>query len=337
MRVVVVGATGNVGTSVVELLRQDGRVDSVVGVARRRPTWQPTGVQWLERDVVTMDLDDAMSGADAVIHLAWAFQPSHRPAATWDVNVVGTCRVLEAVARAGIGVLVVASSVAAYSPADKTDKTLRVDESWPTHGWPQAAYCREKSYVERVLDHFELAHPSCRVVRMRPCFLFKREASPEQRRIFAGPLVSDRLLGRMRLPLVPDLPGLQLQAMHTEDAARAYVQALHLDVAGAFNLAADPVVDAAALTEIFGGKAVAMPARPVRQLLAASWHARAVPAPPDLFDYVLRMPLMSSARARTELDWTPRHSAIDALEEFRTGLQDPAGFPTPPLAASRSH
>jgi uncharacterized protein YbjT (DUF2867 family) len=37
MRAIVVGATGNVGTSVVEALSQDPEVTSIVAVARRLP------------------------------------------------------------------------------------------------------------------------------------------------------------------------------------------------------------------------------------------------------------------------------------------------------------
>ena len=37
MRVVVLGATGNVGTAVVEALREHSDVEHVVGVARRLP------------------------------------------------------------------------------------------------------------------------------------------------------------------------------------------------------------------------------------------------------------------------------------------------------------
>jgi len=331
MRIVVLGATGNVGTSVVEQLGADQQVEAVVGVARRRPGWRPAKVDWVEADLTDDGLDRHLAGADAVVHLAWAFQPSHRPTVTWEVNVGGTARVLDAVHRAHVPVLVVASSVGAYSPGDKS---VRVDESWPTHGWAPAAYCREKSYVERLLDRFEV-ETQCRVVRMRPAFLFQRRAAPEQRRIFGGPLAPERLLGRVRFPVIPDLDGLQMQALHTDDAAQAYVQALHADVRGAFNLAAEPVVDAAALAEVFGGRPVRLPTAPVRGLLAASWQARVVPASPDLFDYVLRMPLMDSSRARSELGWNPRMSSVEALTEFRDGLRRGAGFPTPPLAASR--
>jgi nucleoside-diphosphate-sugar epimerase len=331
MRIVVLGATGNVGTSVVEQLAADSAVHSVVGVARRKPDWQPDKVEWLEADLAQQQLPQSFAGADAVLHLAWAFQPSHRPQTTWQVNAVGTAHVLRAVEQARVPVLVVASSVGAYSPASKD---APVDETWPTHGWPAAAYCREKSYVERLLDHFEATSPWCRVVRLRPCFLFKRTAAPEQRRIFAGPLVPQRLLGRIRLPLVPDLAGLRFQMMHTDDAAAAYVRACHVDARGAFNLAADPVIDASAIAEVFGGRPIRLPTGPVRGLLSAAWHARAVPAPPDLFDYALQMPIMDTSRAQRELDWRPRHTALEALAEFRAGLREDLGFPTRPLEPS---
>ena len=332
MRVVVLGATGNLGSSVVERLVADEAVKSVVGIARRRPRWRPEKVEWVEADVVDSELSPHFTGADAVVHLAWAFQPSHRTEDTWSVNAVGSSRVLDAVERAGVPVLVVASSVGAYSPGGKA---VLVDESWPSHGWAPAAYCREKAYVERLLDHFETAVPGCRVVRMRPCFLFKHQAAPEQRRIFAGPLAPEYLLGRFGIPVVPDLAGLRVQAMHTDDAAEAFVRAIHADVTGPFNLTAEPVVDAAVIADAFGGRSVKLPAAPLRLALAVAWRMRLVPAPPDLFDYALHMPLMDASRAHRELDWRPQKTSLEALAEFRRGLRDGTGFPTPPLTSSR--
>ena len=154
LRVVVVGATGNVGTSVVEALGRDAQVGSVVGLARRLPGGAPPKTVWARADVTTDDLVAHFRGADAVVHLAWMFQPTHDHLATWRNNVLGAIRVFEAVAEAGVPALVYSSSVGAYSPADG-DRP--VDESWPTHALPTAAYGREKSYLERVLDRFELS------------------------------------------------------------------------------------------------------------------------------------------------------------------------------------
>ncbi|MFF9375483.1 NAD-dependent epimerase/dehydratase family protein [Streptomyces griseoluteus] len=332
LRVLVTGATGNVGTSVVEALRGRPEVASVTGVARRAPDWRPEGTAWVAADVDPdgADLVSLFRGADAVVHPAWKFQPTHDPVTTWRTNVPGSVRVFEAAAEAGVPALVHASSVGAYSPGPKDRE---VDESWPTHGWPQAAYCREKSYLERYLDAYELRHPRTRVVRMRPGFLFKREAASEQRRIFAGSWLPTQWVRPPFVPVIPDLPGLKFQAVHTDDAAAAFTEAVLRPVRGAFNLAADPSLDAATLAGLLQARPLRVPLAPLRAALSAAWRLRLVPASPDLFDAVLRLPLLDSARARTELDWEPRYTAVEAIQEFLEGLRERAGMNTAPLAS----
>ncbi|MCX5425620.1 SDR family oxidoreductase [Streptomyces sp. NBC_00078] len=329
-RIVVTGATGNVGTSVVRLLSEDSQVGSVLGLARRIPDWSPAGTEWSAVDLASQqaDLAGEFADADAVIHLAWAFQPTHDPAATWRTNVLGGIRVFDAVAAAGVPTLVHASSVGAYSPGPKY---RAVDESWPTHGWPDAAYCREKAYLERALDTFEREHPEVRVVRMRPAFLFKRESASEQRRIFGGRFLPGPLARPELLPFLPDIPGLRVQALHTDDAARAYVLALGSEARGAFNLAAEPAVDAELLGRMLGTRPVRLPRAAARSAIAAAWGLHLLPASPHLFDAVLRLPLMDCTRARTELDWHPEHSADNVLEEFLQGMQRGEGAATDPM------
>ncbi|HEY7595922.1 MAG TPA: NAD-dependent epimerase/dehydratase family protein [Actinophytocola sp.] len=330
-RVVVTGASGNVGTSVLRELSADPSVGSIVGVARRRPEWTCDKLVWETADVAGDDLVPLFAGADTVVHLAWMIQPARDPATTWRTNVLGSIRVFDAAALAGVSSLVYASSVGAYSPGPKDRK---VTEDWPTHGWPAASYTREKSYVERVLDTYERDHPHIRVVRMRPAFLFKRESASEQRRLFAGPLVRGNLV--RFVPVVPDLPGLKLQALHTADAARAYRLAVLGDIRGPVNLAADPVLDAHMLAELLGARVVKLPAWAVRAPLAAAWRLHATPATPDLFDAALRLPLLDTTRARTELGWQPEHGAADAVAELLGGLRNGAGMATPPLTPDRA-
>lgn len=333
-RIVVTGATGNVGTSVVRLLSEDPEVGSVRGLARRIPDWSPARTEWSAVDLASAQADLAaeFAGADAVIHLAWAFQPTHDPATTWRTNVLGSIRVFEAVAAAGVPALVHASSVGAYSPGPKEHA---VDESWPTHGWPDAAYCREKAYLERALDTFERDHPTVRVVRMRPAFLFKRESASEQRRIFGGRFLPGQLARPELLPFLPDIPGLRVQALHTDDAARAYALAVHSEVRGAFNLAGEPTVDAELLAGMLDARPVRLPRPAARSAIAAAWGLHLLPASPHLFDAVLRLPLMDCTRARTELGWYPEHTATEVLEEFLHGMRQGAGAPTEPMSGRK--
>ncbi|MGV9456260.1 SDR family oxidoreductase [Streptomyces sp. NPDC003635] len=334
-RIVVTGATGNVGTSLVRLLSEDPQVESVLGLARRLPEWWPPKTEWSTVNLAAEDTDlaEEFAGATAVVHLAWAFQPTHDPATTWRTNVLGSIRVFDAVARAGVRTLVHASSVGAYSPGPK-DET--VDESWPTHGWPDAAYCREKAYLERTLDTYERQHRKVRVVRMRPAFLFKRESASEQRRIFGGRFLPGPLARPELLPFLPDVPGLRVQALHTDDAAEAYRLAIAADVKGAFNLAAEPPVDAALLAQMFDARPVRLPRTAARSAIAAAWGLHLLPASPHLFDAVLRLPLMDCTRAHKELNWHPRHTAPEILEEFIRGLQEGAGAETEPLRGRKA-
>lgn len=330
MRVVVTGATGNVGTAVVEALAADDQVTEIVGIARRAPDIKPLKTRYVAADIGEDDLVPHLRGADALVHLAWMFQPTHRPEVTWQANAVGSARLFEAAAAAGVGAVVHASSVGAYSPGP----TEPVDESWPTHSLPTAGYGREKAYVERVLDAFEANHPGIRVVRMRPAFIFQRQAATEQRRIFAGPFLPNAVLRRGLLPVVPWPSGLRFQALHTSDVAEAYRLAVVSAAArGAYNVAADPIIDADAVGELLGARTVPVPGMAARAALASLWHLHVVPAEPALLDLVQAIPLLDTSRIRTELGWEPGISSTEALREVLEGMAAGAGGETPTLAA----
>ena len=328
MRIVIVGATGNVGTSLVESLVEDRRVDSIVAIERRVPTeWQPARTEFRAADITRDNLVPVFAGADAVVHLAWLMQPTRKPEYLWHVNVEGSQRVFDAVAAAEVPTLVYASSIGAYSPAPNQ----WVDESWPTHGFPGAGYSREKAYVERLLDTFEARHPDRRVVRMRPAFIFKRQSASEQRRLMGGPLLPGKVMQPGRLPVLPVPNGLKLQAVHSSDAALAYRLALLTDVRGAFNIAAEPVIDAEILGQVFEARPVPMPALGARTFMMAAWRAHLSPTDPALLDLVLQLPMLDSTRAHRELGWQPQYSGVDALRELLGGMGDGAGMQTPPL------
>ena len=326
MRIVVVGATGNLGSCLVAALSREDRVDSVIGLARRPPERQPDGAGVVGADMTRDDLTAHCRGADAVVHLAWLFQPTHRPIVTWRNNVLGSLRVFRAVLDAKVPAFVYASSVGAYAPGPADDHP--VTEGWPTHGWPLAAYTREKAYLERALDALEARHPQLRVVRMRPAFLFRRRSAAQQRRLFAGPLLPSPLLRPALIPMVPLVFGLRFQALHVDDAADAFVRATLGTHRGAFNLATGPTLGSTDLAALYRSATFPLPASVARVGLAAAWHAHLVPASPQLFDAVLRLPLLDAGRARRELDWSPRYDGREALQQMLIGLREGR---TPPL------
>jgi nucleoside-diphosphate-sugar epimerase len=333
MRVVVVGASGNVGTSVLRALAEEPAVESVLGVARRVPRSTFEKTEWVSADVSEDELASLFRGADCVVHLAWLIQPSRDPQRMWRTNVLGSRRVFRAVADAGVASLVYASSVGAYSAGPK-DRA--VDESWPTDGIESNTYARHKAAVERELDVLELERPDLRVVRMRPAFILKRDAGAQVRRLFLGPFVPSPLVRPALIPVVPSHPRFRFQALHSHDAGEAYRLAIVSDVRGAFNLAADPVLDGPELGRILGARPVRVGRRVFRAFVEATWRLRLQPVEGSWVDVAYGVPLLDPSRARRELGWKPSWSADRALLDVLGGIADEAGLDTPPLTPKRS-
>jgi nucleoside-diphosphate-sugar epimerase len=135
MRVVVTGASGNIGTTLLRRLRFGG-VERVTGVARRPPPASSGGpydrAGWRSLDTAgagaVEELTAVFRGADAVVHLAWRIVGGHDRATQERVNRTGSRQVVQAVLRSGVPRLVHLSSAAVYSPGPGG---AAVEESWP--------------------------------------------------------------------------------------------------------------------------------------------------------------------------------------------------------------
>ncbi|GAB3534095.1 NAD-dependent epimerase/dehydratase family protein [Arthrobacter tecti] len=333
MRIAVIGATGNVGTAVLRRLqqaRQENPDISLVGVSRRKPSLEHppyTGVEWHTADVGTdagrKVLTEALKGADAVVHLAWAIQPNRDEDAMHRTNVTGTQNTLQAAADAGVRHFVCASSVGAYSPAPKDQP---VTEDWPTGGIPTSHYSRHKAAQEDLLDAFERDYPEIPVARVRPGLIFQADAGEEIGRFFLGPLVPKSILNKLKIPVLPIPSQLIFQSVHAADMADAYWRIVDQRASGAFNIAAEPVLTPALVGGLLGAKRVLdIPVSVLRAVVAASWSLHLQATDPGWIDMAAGAPVMNTDRARTLLGWEPTRSSVAAMREVIDGMADGAG------------
>jgi UDP-glucose 4-epimerase len=285
-------------------------------------------VEWHAADVAEDDLGPLLRGADAVVHLAWLLMPSHHPDEMRRVNVQGSRRVFDAALAEGVPVLVHASSVGTYAPGPDR---ARVGEDHPHTGISSSVYSRHKAEVEGMLDELEREHPERRVVRVRAGLVLQARAASELARYFLGPFVPQSLVRRGLLPLVPDVPRLAVQAVHAEDVARAYVLTVTRPVTGAFNIAAEPVLDPPTLARLLGARTFPFPLRLARSLVDATWRLHLQPTDPGWVDLGTLGPVMDTTRARRELGWEPRRTAGDAVVETVEGFGAGAGGDSPVL------
>ena len=330
MRIVITGASGNVGTALLRRLAADGEHE-VVGLARRPPTggFPYAYAQWVAADLADPTsgtaLQLAMRGADAVVHLAWGFQPSHDIGYLQALGVGGTGRVLAAADAAGVPHLVHMSSVGAYSPK-ANDRP--VDESWQTGGVPSSPYSRHKVAAERLLDAYERDTTSSRVLvtRLRPGIVGQRAAGSALLRYGVPALVPS---GALRtVPVLPLDRKLMIPMVHADDVTDAIVRVLESRAPGAFNLAASTPVTTAMIAAALGAVHVQVPGAAVRALVNAAWQARLQAVDPGWLDLAYAAPLLDIGRAWLDLGWVPSVDGEVVLRETVAGMSEAAWSPS---------
>ena len=329
MRIVVTGASGNLGTAL--LRRLTGTGHELVGVSRRRPEDAAPydAAEWVSIDLARDDDDalrTAVTGADAVVHLAWGFQPSHREDYLAALGIGGTRRVIAAVTAAGVPHLVHMSSVGTYSPKEDD---APVDETWPTRGVPTSMYSRHKSAAERLLDRLEREHPDVTVSRMRPGIVGQRHAGSALLRYGLPAVVPAAVVDKV--PVLPLDRGLAVPMVHADDVADAVARVLDSRAEGAFNLAAPTAVTAQDIAHVLGARLVHVPSAAVRAAVSLSWHARLQPVDPGWVDMGYALPLLDTARATSVLGWSPTKDALTVLGETVDGMKETAAGRSPVL------
>jgi nucleoside-diphosphate-sugar epimerase len=334
MRIVITGATGNVGTALLQVLAEQPDRHQIIGISRRIGPAEPPydGVEWRTADLATPQsaevLAEACTGADAVVHLAWLIQPSYDRELLRRTNQDGTARVIEAVRRAGVAHLVHFSSVGTYSPARDSQP---ISEDHPHGGVASSSYSVDKAATESMLDRFEGETESTTVARMRPALILQAAAASEIARYFLPRPLPVSLLRPALLRLVPFPAGIAVQFVHAHDVARAVLLVLRERAGGAFNVATERVVDRRSWRAMFGGVGPPVPVPVLRSLAHASWAAHLQPVDPGWIDLAANVPILSSDRIR-RLGWRPEHAVEQLLREFVQALRDGRGTASPALA-----
>jgi nucleoside-diphosphate-sugar epimerase len=333
-RIVVTGASGNVGTALLRRLTADPNEYDVVGVVRRPPPRRGPyrSVGWHSVDVAApnagLRLRQICEGADCVVHLAWSFQPTRNVDYLYRVGVGGTTALLWAAHDAGVDHFVHMSSVGAYAAGAYG---RRVDESWSTAGIPSSIYSRTKSAAETLLDDYGHRRDGrvMPVARLRPGLIVQHDAAAALRRYTLPAWLPPTWL--THLPLLPLDRSFVFSFVHAEDVADAIVRIIDRRSAGAFNLAAEPPVRRSDLAAMLGARAVHLPSRLLRPLVQASWRMHLQPVDRGWLDMAFSAPLLDTGRAQTELGWTPTWSSLDALADVGAGFRANGEAPGPVL------
>jgi nucleoside-diphosphate-sugar epimerase len=310
------------GRAVVSALERSRDVGEILGMARR--PFDPDELGWkkvvyrrgdvLDRRKVTWLVEDA----DVVIHLAFIIMGGARSSRR--VNLDGSRNVFEAAAAAGVRRLIYASSVAAYG--FHKDNPQPLTEDVPARGTSAHYYSAQKAEVEAMLAD-ALYGSRTQAYVFRPCIV----AGPDAPLLIDSlpyTQVSDRLPGPVLSllegvpilrPVLPD-PGLPFQLVHHDDVATAMRAAtLGRGKPGIYNLAGSGELTVRQLAEELGWYTIPVPELAVGATAEMVSRLGFLPARAQWIAAFREPVIMSTAKARKELGWRPRHEALETLRE----------------------
>ena len=329
LNVAVTGPTGEIGKPLLSELERRPEVGAVLGMARR--PFDPAGEGWGKVSYRRGDILDRgalaalFDGADVAVHLAFAIFGGREE--TRRVNLEGTRNVFEAAIKSGVSRFVYASSVAAYG--FHLDNPQPLTEEVPARGSDSFYYSAQKAELEDLLDEL-LPGSGVDAYVFRPCVVAGPRATMLIEQTVDAARVGDPLpllrRGIERLPLVkpvlPD-PGMPLQLVHHDDVARAMAAAIEgAGRPGVYNLAGEEEIGVADIARELGWRSVPVPGPAVD---AGAAVARRLTFASTRLEWATALDtpvLMDTARARRELDWRPRHDALETLRETVAGARE---------------
>jgi len=322
LTVAVTGPTGEIGKALVSSLDRAREVKQILGMARR--PFNPRSMGWKKvryrrGDVLNRRaVMELVRDADVVVHLAFMIMGGSRQSRR--INLDGSRNVFEACARVGAKRLVYASSVAAYG--FHPDNPQPLTEEVPVRGSSEHYYSAQKAEVEQLLSVM-LGPGKTKAYVFRPCIVAGPSAPllldslpyTQISEHLPGPVLS--LLDGVPIlkPVLPD-PGVPFQLVHHDDVASAMRAAvLGRGRPGIYNLAAPGELTVKQLAEELGWYSIPVPELAVGAVAQMIGRLGFLPARAQWIAAFREPVIMSTAKARRELRWRPRHDALGTLRE----------------------
>ncbi len=331
LTVAVTGPTGTLGFGFMPLLQAEDRVARVTGIARR--PFDPAAYGWTKTEYRRGDvrdpevLRDAFRHADVVVHLAFQVTGAAPGETIKSVNIDGTLNAFDAATAVGARRFVYASSVAAYG--FHRDNPIGMTEDWPVRPAARLFYAQEKATLENLLRARAAKPGAPDLYLLRPSIVLGPHAVGAKS-LPRGPFAAlaravGRWSGRISFPvLAPEYP---VQLVHEDDVGQALLRCvIAAGPPGAYNIAADGIVTPRTLVRELGMRPLPCPPRLVQ---AAAGAVAALPFLPPVAQWVeaaSHPAIMDITRARKELGWDPRYTALETLRDTLRQYRQRAGI-----------
>lgn len=290
MATLVTGISGGLAQRVAQLLMNDGEhvvgVDyrSVDGIAEQMP-----GLSTYRASYVKTAIEDVFRRHEisAILHLGRVGNLSEDKEKRFELNVIGSQKLMNLAIQHGATKLVVLSTFHIYGAHPRNHVPISEDD--PLRAGPDFPEIADAIQLDNMATTWIYKHPAVRTIVLRPTNVI-------------GPHIHNTMSKFLRRRRIPTPTGYNpmSQFIHEEDLASAIVASRRRDTRGVYNLGGPAVLPWRKAIEIAGGKPLPFPSTLLR-----AYVRNFSPFPEYLVNFFKYPCVISDARFRSELDWSP--------------------------------
>lgn len=311
--VAVTGASGYIGTRLLNVLQRDEGLSRVVAIdTRSLPT--PFHNVATERLDVTQPLDHAFEDhrVTAAVHLAFLLRPGRSRAEIERVrnaNLQGMRSFLAACDASRVSNLIFLSSHTVYGA--HRDNPVPLTEEAPARAPVAFQYAREKALCEEMVREYAVRHPDTCVTVLRSCVVMGPGADNYVTRAF------------FRKALIGvhghDPP---MQFVHEDDLARLVHQLIVRPMPGTFNVAGEGVIRYSRVARLARRRLFFLPSWVAFPLVRAAWRLGIQKDSPAVGLDFVRYPLvLSTGKLKGETGFRFSYTSEEALMAYLPDIE----------------
>jgi UDP-glucose 4-epimerase len=307
-RVLITGVGSHVGSLLAARLERDPDVEYVAGLDTRRPKVPLEHTEFMQADIRDPQLGQLIppTGVDTIVHEQIVRQPGPGMSARamHDINVIGTLQLLAACERVPtLRTIVVRGSAGVYGAEPEAPQFFGEEMArlFPL----RTRFQRDVAEIENYFETYGRRHAgvSCTMLRYQPAI---------------GPGLRTQITRYLSQPVCPTYMGFdpRIQLVHIDDALEAIVAAVRNPVLGAVNVAGPGTIGLSRMIRRAGKLALPI-AAPLFGAVTSTGQRLGLDTQSEDFQRLLRYGRGVDIRRLTdEVGYTPRHSTLDAVEDW---------------------
>jgi UDP-glucose 4-epimerase len=244
---------------------------------------------------------------EVVLHLGRVGNLKEAAGKRFDLNVVGSQKVMDQAVRCGARRLVVLSTFHIYGAHPMNHIPISEEDPLRAGGdFPQIA---DAIQLDNLALSWIYRHPQVRTVLLRPSNV-------------VGAHLRNAISGFLRQRMIPVMLGFDpmMQFIHSDDLCDAVLRTVEHDAVGVYNVTGVGAIPWREAVAITGGRPLPIPASLASAYLTIA--GRLAPAlPPYLVNFFKYPCVVSDAAFRAAFDWEPRIDQAEAVRRTVTELQ----------------